>query len=164
MTRTNNWSCEKKTTLTIFSSATLALLTLAFLVRPCHHAREHRKQRGPRGGGHGGRLASAREHRRRVRGNGRGGRDAAGGRVGAGAIAGRRAARFTHPALFLPLFPAVLGPVQISVLVEHQTDAGRMQSVGFPERRGGVQFLFGHLEQHGTVTECYGHATHLGVL
>lgn len=131
-------------------------MALVLLVRPGDHAREHREQRGPRGGGHGGRRPASVQRRRR-RGSGSGG--GTGG--GVGALLRRPS---TRPHLLLPLVPAVFGPVQVPVLVEHQTDAGRPQPVRFPERRGGVQLLFGHLEQHGTVAERYGHAAHLRVL
>lgn len=131
---------------------------VVLLVRPGDHAREHREQRGPRGGGHGGRRPASVLRRRR--GSGGGGGGGTGGCGGVGPLR-RPPAR---PHFLLPLVPAVFGPVQVPVLVEHQTDAGRPQPVRFPERRGGVQLLFGHLEQHGTVAERYGHAAHLRVL
>lgn len=134
-------------------------MALVLLVRPGDHARKRREQRGPRGGGHGGRQSASGQRYRCGSGSGCGGGGGAGG-GGVGAL--RRPP--TRPHLFLPLVPAVFGPVQVPVLVEHQTDAGRPQPVRFPERRGGVQLLFGHLEQHGTVAERYGHAAHLRVL
>lgn len=153
------WSRGKITKINPYSSATRSLLTRIFLVRAGDHARVHREQRGPRSGRHGGRFSTARDCQQRVHNSGSGGRGGSRGRA-----VRRRVAHLTRPRLLLPLVPAVLGPVQVPVLVEHQADAGRVQPVGFPERRGGVQFLFGHLEQNGTVTERYGHTAQPRVL
>lgn len=138
--------------------------SLVLLVRPRDHARIHREQRRPRGGGHGGRFSSTRSRQRRdavvARGRSVGGDAGRGGGGGAGG----RVAHFAQSHFLLPLLPAVPGPVQIAVLVEHQADPGRVHPVGFPQRRGGVQLLLRHLEQHRTVAQRYGDTAHLRVL
>lgn len=153
-------------------------MALVFLVRSGDHAREHREQRCPRSGGHGGRFPSTHGRRKRciTHRSGRGGSNHpdGGGRRGGGCSSGSvgdvgtravgRVAHFPHSHFLLPLFPPVFGPVQISMLVKHQADPGRVHTVGLPESRGRVQFLLGHLEQHGTVTERNGNAAHLWVL
>lgn len=158
--KTHEPNCDGVTLTLSARTAAPRSLTMVFLVRSGDHAREHREQRRPRGGGdRGGRPASA---RRRPAGRGHGSRG--GVSRGRSRAVRRGSLHLARPRLLLPLVPSVFGPVQIPVLVEDQTDAGRVQPVRFPECSGRVQLLFGHLEQYRTVAECYGHAAHLRVL
>lgn len=53
----------------------------------------------------------------------------------------------------------MLGFVHVAVLVEDQTDPGRILPVGVAQRRRGVQLVFGALEQDGAVRQRQRHPT-----
>ena len=53
---------------------------------------------------------------------------------------------------------------EVLVLVEHQADALGVPPVGVLERGGGVELVFGALEEHGAVRERDRHTADLRVL
>jgi hypothetical protein len=68
-----------------------------------------------------------------------------------------------EPHLVDVLVPAVLGLVQVAMLVEHERYPGGILPVGLLERRGGVQLVSGALEQDAAVLEGDGDPSDAGV-
>ena len=58
---------------------------------------------------------------------------------------------------------SMLGLVHVAVLVEDQTDPGRVLAVGVAQRRRGVQLVFGALEEDGAVRQRQRHPTDGGI-
>lgn len=85
-------------------------------------------------------------------------------RIRGGCCVGGRDAQLAESHFLFPFVPTVSRPVQITMLIEDQTDPGWIETIRLFESCGGVHFVFRALEQHATMAQRDGNSTHLRIL